>query len=242
MVPLWADQLLPQLLMKQFDILPIQCWHIEHMHEGVWLRKNNFWQNDSYENLDLFFLIRLLYMHRWCIHWPINSYYSFWWNNVILCLYSVDTLHICIKVFGSEKNNFWQNDSYENLDLFFLIRLLYMHRWCIHWPINSYYSFWWNNVILCLYNVDTLHICIKEFGSVKNNFLKNGSCENFDNFSLIRCLYMHRWCLYGPINSYHSFWWINLIFCLYNIDTLNICMKELGLEEIIYDKMTAVRT
>ena len=37
-----ADQLLPQLLMDQFDTLPIQCRHIEHMHEGVWFRKNNF--------------------------------------------------------------------------------------------------------------------------------------------------------------------------------------------------------
>ena len=32
------DQLLPQLLMEQFDTLPIQCRHIEHMHEGVWFR------------------------------------------------------------------------------------------------------------------------------------------------------------------------------------------------------------
>ena len=36
MVPSWADQLLPQLLMEQFDTLPIQYRHIEHMHEGVW--------------------------------------------------------------------------------------------------------------------------------------------------------------------------------------------------------------
>ena len=36
-----ADQLLPQLLMEQFDTLPIQYRHIEHMHEGAWL-KNNF--------------------------------------------------------------------------------------------------------------------------------------------------------------------------------------------------------
>ena len=35
-VPLWADQLLPQLLMEQFDTLRIQCRHIEHMHEGVY--------------------------------------------------------------------------------------------------------------------------------------------------------------------------------------------------------------
>ena len=34
-VPLWAGQLLPQLLMEQFDTWGIQCRHIEHMHEGV---------------------------------------------------------------------------------------------------------------------------------------------------------------------------------------------------------------
>ena len=39
MVPSWVDQLLPQLLMEQFDTLPIQYRHIEHMHEGVWLEK-----------------------------------------------------------------------------------------------------------------------------------------------------------------------------------------------------------
>ena len=58
MMPSWADQLLPQLLMKQFDTLPIQYRHIEHMHEGVWLKKN-----DSYENLDNYSPIWFLYMH-----------------------------------------------------------------------------------------------------------------------------------------------------------------------------------
>ena len=58
-----ADQLLPQLLMEQFDTFPIQCRHIEHMHEGVWFRKNIFLQNDSCENLENFSLIGLLYMH-----------------------------------------------------------------------------------------------------------------------------------------------------------------------------------
>ena len=38
-VPFWADQLLPQILMEQFDTLPIQYRHIEHMHEGVWLKE-----------------------------------------------------------------------------------------------------------------------------------------------------------------------------------------------------------
>ena len=37
-----ADQLLPQLLMEQFDTFPIQCRYIEHMHEGFLFRKNNF--------------------------------------------------------------------------------------------------------------------------------------------------------------------------------------------------------
>ena len=59
MVPSWADQLLPQLLMEQFDTFPIQCRHIEHTHEGVWFRKNTFCQNDSCENLGNFSLIRL---------------------------------------------------------------------------------------------------------------------------------------------------------------------------------------
>ena len=38
----WADHLLPQLLIEPFDTLPIQCRHIEHMHKGVWFRKNIF--------------------------------------------------------------------------------------------------------------------------------------------------------------------------------------------------------
>ena len=42
MMPSWADQLLPQLLMEQFDTLPIQYRHIELMHEGVWLKFFSF--------------------------------------------------------------------------------------------------------------------------------------------------------------------------------------------------------
>ena len=34
----------------------------------------------------------------------------------------------------------------------------------------------------------------------------------------------------------------NLILFLYNVDTLNIYMKEFSSEKIIFDKMTAVRT
>ena len=33
MVPSWADQLLPQLLIEQFDTFPLQYRHIEHIHD-----------------------------------------------------------------------------------------------------------------------------------------------------------------------------------------------------------------
>ena len=42
-----ADQLLPQLLMEQFDTIAIQCRHIEHMHEGVWFRKKFFFDKTT---------------------------------------------------------------------------------------------------------------------------------------------------------------------------------------------------
>ena len=37
-----SNQLLPQLLMEQFDTLPIQCKLIEHMHEGILFKKKIF--------------------------------------------------------------------------------------------------------------------------------------------------------------------------------------------------------
>ena len=88
-----ANQLLPQVLMEQFDTFLIQCRHIEHMHKGVWFRKKC--QNDSYGNLDNISLIGFLYMHWWCLQEPINFCHSFWWSNSILCLYNKDTLNIC---------------------------------------------------------------------------------------------------------------------------------------------------
>ena len=47
---------------------------------------------------------------------------------------------------------------------------------------------------------------------------------------------MHRHFLDGPINFYHSFWWSNLILCVHNVDILNICMKEFGLQKILLTK------
>ena len=50
----WADQLLPQLLMEQFDTLPKHCRHIEHMHEGVWFRKIFFDKMTAVKTLTIF--------------------------------------------------------------------------------------------------------------------------------------------------------------------------------------------
>ena len=144
MVPSWADQLLPQLLMEQFDTFPIQCRHIEHMHEGVWFRKNNFWQNDSCENLGNFSLKGLLYMHRWCLHGRINSYHSFWWSNLILSLYNVDTLNICMKEFivfvCTDSTEIFSNlrsaGSNYNLPCFFT------DSYCAGFMINLHESMW----------------------------------------------------------------------------------------------------
>ena len=61
MVPSWADQLLPQLLMEQFETLPIQCRHIEHMHEGVWFTKNNFDKMTTGELRQLFPYMAFVY-------------------------------------------------------------------------------------------------------------------------------------------------------------------------------------
>ena len=100
-----------------------------------------------------------------------------------------------------------------------------MHRWCLHGPFNSYYSFWWNNLILCRYNVDTLNICMEEFGSQKVILTKWQLWELrqlFPYTAFVYALIVPLWAL----KSYHSFWWSNLILCQYNVDTMNIYMKE----------------
>ena len=49
-----ADQLLPQLLMEQFNTFLIQCRHIEHMHEGVWFRNKKRYDSElPYQRPDL---------------------------------------------------------------------------------------------------------------------------------------------------------------------------------------------
>ena len=83
---------------------------------------------------------------------------------------------------------------------------------------------------LSIPTVDTLNLCIEEFII----FVCTDSTEII--FSKLRSVGLHRWCLHGPINSYYSFWWNNLILCRYNVDTLNICMKEFGSQKIILTK------
>ena len=52
-----ANQLVPQLLMKQSDTLYTQYRHIEHLHEVVWCQNINYWQNDSFVNIAICFLL-----------------------------------------------------------------------------------------------------------------------------------------------------------------------------------------
>ena len=159
--------------MEQFDTLPIQCRHIEHMHEGVWFGKNDLWQNASCENLDNFSLIRLLYMHRWCLHVQINFCHSFSWSNLILCLFNMDTLNLCMKELGLKKMTKWQLWELRQ----FFTYMTFVHAWIV--------PFWADQLLpqLLMKQFDTLPL----------------QCRN-------------------------------------------ICMKEFGLEKIIFDKMTAVRT
>ena len=63
-VPLWADQVLLQLLMEQFDTLPTQCRHIEHMHEGVY----NFCFTDSTEILSK--------LRSSCLNYNLPSFFT----------------------------------------------------------------------------------------------------------------------------------------------------------------------
>ena len=58
----WVDHQLPQLLIQQFDTLPIQSRHIEHKLEGVWFKKNDI-------NLDNFSLIWLSYYAQIVLSW-----------------------------------------------------------------------------------------------------------------------------------------------------------------------------
>ena len=48
-----VNTLLPQLLIELFETFPLQCRHIEHMHEEVWFRKKYFFDKMTAENDNL---------------------------------------------------------------------------------------------------------------------------------------------------------------------------------------------
>ena len=56
-VPIRADQLLPQFLLEPFDTLSSQYRHTGHVHEEMLFSKNNFQQICSFVNLDNFLCI-----------------------------------------------------------------------------------------------------------------------------------------------------------------------------------------
>ena len=227
------------------------------MHEGVWFRKNNFWLNDSCENLDQFSLLGLLYMHRWCLHGPINSYYSFWWNNLILCRYNVDTLNICMKEFGSQKIILTKWQLWELRQLFPNMAFVYaliVPLWalCLFYyrPLLDFHQ----TLQTCSYMqdkintldkkvrargqfylsyfplyVDTLNICMKEFGSQKIILTKWQLWELrqlFPNMAFVYALIVPLWALclfyYRPLLDFHQ----TLQTCSYMQDKINTLDKK----------------
>ena len=62
-VPIRADQLLPQFLLEPFDTLPSQYRHTGHVHEEILFWKNNFEQICSFVNLDNFCALFPTWVH-----------------------------------------------------------------------------------------------------------------------------------------------------------------------------------
>ena len=88
-------------------------------------------------------------------------------EHLILFLYNVDTLNICMKEFGSEKIIFEKNDSYENIDNFSLIRLLFCFKvvlllwifyvfFCLVFAMPLYASVYMCLVVTCWERADLL--------------------------------------------------------------------------------------
>ena len=117
-VPLRAAQLLPQLLIEQFDTLRIQCRHIEHMHEGVY----NFCLaqillKSSFQNLGL----RVLTIT--CQVFSLN-----------LTMRGVSNKHCLLTFFILSKKNFFQPNSFIhmlNVSTLYMqsIKLLHQKLW-----------------------------------------------------------------------------------------------------------------
>ena len=61
-------------------------------------------------------------------------------------------------------------------------------------------------------------------------------------FCFLNILKSHCWIFIKPCKHVHICKTNTFPIYIYNVDTLNICMKEFVPEKIIFDKMTAVRT
>ena len=79
---------------------------------------------------------------------------------------------------------------------------------------------------------------MKKYYCEKVFFGQTDSYENSDNVSY----FLTGKDIHGPINSYYSFSWNNLIFCLHDVHQLDICMRKFYCEKNNFDKMTAMRT
>ena len=184
-------------------------------------------------------------MQRQCLDGPINSYHSFWWSNLILCINNVDILNICMKNFGSQKIIIDKMTAMRYLDNFSMLYYKggYACSIIVHTRADQLLS------QLLLEHFDTLPTQYRHIEHMhegvwfpKKYYWQSGSYENFEIFFRLGCRCMHRQCLNGPINLYQSFWWNNSILCLHNVDTFNICIKEFYSKMIIIDKMTAIGT
>ena len=152
------------------------------------------------------------------MHQEINQ--SYYWSYLILCLHNIDTLNICVKKFYAKKNNFWQNDSFVNLAIFFHVCLF---CFCL---VHTWESQLIPELLLKLSNTlliqtDILSMCMKRCHAKKITFQQNGCLSN------LAILYdVYRQCICEEFNLYHSLCRNISILCLLSIDSLNICMKK----------------
>ena len=76
--------------MKQTDTLPTQYRHIEHLLEEVWCQKINYWQNDSFVNLAIFFIDQYFVGGGYLI----SSAYFFFHFHFVKSKSSLKSIHI----------------------------------------------------------------------------------------------------------------------------------------------------
>ena len=65
----WGNHLVPELLLKLSDSLPIQYWNSEHVHEEVPCQNTYFWQSNCLSNLAI--LYGLCIIDSSFLYWPL---------------------------------------------------------------------------------------------------------------------------------------------------------------------------